>query len=60
MKIYIIADMEGISGIPSEDYVTPSGRNYHLGRRFYTWDINACVQGCFDVAVRASRLFLLM
>jgi len=47
MKVYIFCDMEGISGISGSDYVTTDGRNYALGRQYMTWDINACVRGCF-------------
>lgn len=47
MKIYIFVDMEGISGVSGSEYVLDTGRLYQAGRRYYTWDINACVEGCF-------------
>ncbi len=47
MRIYVFCDMEGISGVCGSDYVTRDGRYYALGRKFMTWDINACVRGCF-------------
>lgn len=57
MKVYIFVDMEGISGISGSDFVKSDGRLYNEGRRYYTWDVNACIQGCFqggakDVIVR--------
>jgi D-amino peptidase len=48
MNIYIFADMEGISGISNEAFLLPDGRCYAEGRRYMTWDINACAEGCFD------------
>jgi len=47
MKIYIMVDMEGISGISGSDFVKVTGRYYQLGRKYYTMDINACVRGCY-------------
>jgi D-amino peptidase len=47
MKIYIFADMEGVSGISNASFVTKNGANYETGRRYLTRDINACVRGCF-------------
>jgi D-amino peptidase len=48
MKIYIFVDMEGISGISGSDFVKPDGPHYAEGRRYYTWDVNACARGCFE------------
>jgi len=53
MNIYIFADMEGISGITSREFVKTDGRFYEKGRRCYTWDINACVEGCFEAGAHA-------
>ncbi len=47
MKVYIFADMEGISGISCSDFVLTEKRLYAEGRRLMTEDINACVRGCF-------------
>lgn len=47
MRIYIFTDMEGISGISGSDCVLSDGKLYQEGRRYYTQDINACVEGCF-------------
>jgi len=47
MKIYIFADLEGISGMPSREFVRSDGRYFEKGRLCYAWDINACIEGCF-------------
>ena len=50
MKIYIFADLEGISGVSNSSFVKSdgSGSNYALGRKFLTADINACAAACFE------------
>lgn len=48
MNLYIFADIEGIGGIPSSDYVMPEGRYYSLGRKYFAGDINACARACFE------------
>lgn len=48
MKIYIFADMEGISGIYSSSFVHSDQPEYPRGRQFLTRDINICAQACFD------------
>jgi len=53
MKLYISADMEGISGISGSDFVLTDRRLYAEGRRYYTQDINACAQGCFAAGAGA-------
>lgn len=54
MRIRISVDMEGISGVNSSEFVTPDARLYQEGRRYYTWDINACVRGCFNGGADAA------
>ena len=48
MNVYVMVDMEGISGICRKSQVLSSGEHYQQGRRYLTWDVNACVEGCFD------------
>ena len=51
MKIYIMTDIEGISGISSSSYVSASKNRPDLiaeGRVLMAGDINACVEGCFQ------------
>ena len=48
MKIYIFADMEGISGVSCRGHVLASEpARYAVGRERMAADINACVEGCF-------------
>ncbi|HCU34058.1 MAG TPA: peptidase M55 [Armatimonadetes bacterium] len=49
MKVYILTDMEGISGISRQEMVRPDegGDHYQYGRRCLTEDINAAVAGAF-------------
>ena len=50
MKIYIFADMEGISGICGTPMVSSAegGADYQRGRKLLTREINNCVKACFD------------
>ena len=63
MKILIMVDMEGISGITSSDQVNAdSGRFYAEGRQYVTWETNACIDGCFaggadEVIVRDAHMY---
>ena len=54
MNIFVMVDMEGISGIFCSSQVLPEGAHYQTGRRYLTLDVNACVDGCF--AGGASRV----
>jgi len=47
VKIYVMTDMEGVSGICRRGHVMKGDSLYQAGRRFLTWDVNACVDGCF-------------
>jgi D-amino peptidase len=47
MNIVVMVDMEGISGICRKSQVMPGGEHDQSARRFLTWDVNACVDGCF-------------
>ena len=60
MKIYIFADMEGISGISNSSFVLADQNNYSQGRKFLTREINICAAACFEagateVIVRAGH-----
>jgi D-amino peptidase len=50
MNIMIMVDMEGISGICRSSQVMSDNTlgHYPAARRYFTWDINACVKGCFE------------
>jgi D-amino peptidase len=47
MNIFVMVDMEGISGICRSSQVDQNGEHYPIGRRYLTLDVNACVDGCF-------------
>lgn len=48
MKIYILADMEGISGIRTMEQVKPEfAADYEEGRRLMMQEINVCIDGAF-------------
>ncbi|WP_067728547.1 M55 family metallopeptidase [Oceanobacillus damuensis] len=61
MKLYISADMEGITGIPDHTYIDSSKHNYERARRIMTAEINYAVEaafkfGCTEVLVNDSHL----
>lgn len=46
MKVFIITDLEGVSGILNfDDYATSSGRYYELGKGLVTGETNAAIEG---------------
>ncbi|MEU0201216.1 MULTISPECIES: M55 family metallopeptidase [unclassified Streptomyces] len=54
MRIYISADMEGITGLVDAEDVQPGGRDYERGRLMMAEDVNAAVRGA--VAAGASDI----
>jgi D-amino peptidase len=47
VKVYISADMEGITGLVDAEDVQPPGRDYERGRGLMTEDVNAAVRGAY-------------
>ena len=47
MKIYIFADMEGISGICGSTFVSWESMNFPRARELMTREANLCVDACF-------------
>jgi len=45
LKVYISADMEGITGLVDSEDVQPPGRDYERGRVMMTEDVNAAIRG---------------
>jgi D-amino peptidase len=45
VRIYISADMEGVTGLVDAHDVQPGGRDYERGRVMMTEDVNAAVRG---------------
>ena len=51
MNVYVMVDIEGISGIYAREQVLPSEPKFAEGRRFMTEDINACIKGLKEAGV---------
>ncbi|GAA5014206.1 M55 family metallopeptidase [Streptomyces hyderabadensis] len=54
MRIYLSADMEGITGLVDADDVQPGGQDYERGRRMMAEDVNAAIRGA--VAAGATHI----
>ena len=48
MKVYITTDMEGISGIVSEEQTFRTGSLYEQGKKLLIGDVNAAVEGAYQ------------
>lgn len=48
MKVFVSADMEGISGVTDSDEMVFTGREFERARRFLTGDVNAAIAGAFE------------
>ncbi len=51
MNIYIMTDIEGISGVYSKEQVAAGGNRAREGREYMTADVNACVEACKKAGV---------
>lgn len=51
MKVFVMVDIEGISGIYSREQVLQDERRFSEGRKYMTADVNACVEGLHDAGV---------
>ena len=56
MNIYIMVDMEGISGIHTREQTKKDGLFYEDGRDYLTADVNACAEAC--KAAGAERVYV--
>jgi D-amino peptidase len=54
VKVYISADMEGVSGVVDAVDVQPGGADYERGRVLMTDDVNAAIRGVRSVAPDAE------
>jgi D-amino peptidase len=46
MRVYVMTDLEGVSGVWNLDLqCVPTGREYDTARRLLTGEVNACVEG---------------
>jgi D-amino peptidase len=60
LKVYISADMEGISGIIDNEYTSPGRSDYPRARQLMTDDVNAAIEGALaggaaDILVNDSH-----
>ena len=56
MRIFICADMEGITGVVHREQLMPEGKQYAAACKWMTGDINAAIEGA--LAVEPSATFL--
>lgn len=52
MNIFIMVDMEGISGIFSREQVMQNGSRYQEGQQLMVQDINVCVKACKEAGAQ--------
>lgn len=48
LKVFISADMEGISGVTDWEDTIPGKRTYEYSRRLLTQDVNAAIEGALE------------
>jgi len=47
-RVYISADMEGITGLVDREQVTSTGLDFNIARRWMTLEVNAAIEGAFE------------
>lgn len=52
MRIYISADLEGISGVVDREHVSPTGKEYGRARKLMTGEVAACVRACLEAGAK--------
>lgn len=52
MKVFISADMEGISGVTHAEHVRRNGKEHERARRLMTGEVNAAVEGAFEAGAK--------
>jgi D-amino peptidase len=48
MKVYIMTDFEGVSGVRTQDECSTGTPQYEAARKFLVGDVNAAIAGAFD------------
>ena len=48
MKVFIAADMEGVTGVAHRSHLMPGEHDYERARVWFTDDVNAAVEGAVD------------
>lgn len=54
MKIFIVVDMEGATGVVHREQLMPEGKGYAAGQKLLTADVNAVIEGVLEVMPDAS------
>lgn len=54
MRIFISADMEGVTGVVHRDQLVPEGKTYERARKLMTADVNAAITGALREAPGAE------
>lgn len=57
MNVYVMVDIEGISGVYSREQVIPGERRFAEGRKYMTEDINVCVKALKSAGVDKVYVF---
>ena len=52
MKVFVSADMEGVSGVTHGEHVLRDGREHERARRLMTWEVNAAVEGALEAGAK--------
>jgi|SRR3989344_479571 len=52
MKIYIIADLEGVSGVVDREQLVPGGYRYEEACKELTGELNCVVEGCLKAGAK--------
>lgn len=52
MKIFISADIEGISGVVHGEHTARDGREHDYARKLMTEEVNACILGALDAGAK--------
>lgn len=47
MNVYLMVDIEGISGIYTREQVVSDGSRFSESKRYMTDDINACIKAVY-------------
>lgn len=52
MRVFISADIEGISGVVNKSHTSPQGHDYHRARTLMTNEVNAAIEGAIEAGAQ--------
>ncbi|MDL0419076.1 M55 family metallopeptidase [Caldibacillus thermoamylovorans] len=52
MRLYISADIEGVSGVVHSEHTARDGREHDRARMYMTSEVNACIEGALEAGVK--------